>query len=108
MAHDRTRKAGIEANQVFDLTERVEYGHEGTASRKLMDSGAGTVTPSVLDEGQGFSEHTAPFDASAQVVDSRGEFIIGGVRATCGPGRYSSRPQTPRTPCGLRHASRRP
>jgi quercetin dioxygenase-like cupin family protein len=64
---------------VFSLPELAQYGDDAIVSRTLMKRPTGTVTLFAFDQGQELSEHTAPFDAIAQVLDGQGEFIIGGV-----------------------------
>jgi quercetin dioxygenase-like cupin family protein len=39
---------------------------------------AGSVTVFAFDEGQGFSEHIAPFDALVQVLEGEAEITIAG------------------------------
>ena len=45
------------------------------------------MTLFAFDEGQGLSEHTAPFDALVQVIDGEGEFIIGDKPHKVGEGQ---------------------
>ncbi len=47
-------------------------------SREIIKKGTGNVTLFAFDEGQGLSEHTAPFDALAQVVVGDAEIMISG------------------------------
>jgi len=77
MATEKTGTPKIQASEVFDLAELVEYGAGAVVSRTLVENDAGTVTLFAFDQGQNLSEHTAPFDALVQVVDGQGEFIIG-------------------------------
>jgi quercetin dioxygenase-like cupin family protein len=84
-----TKKSGepkIPAGQVLHLAALVEYGEGAVVSRTLVENDAGTVTLFAFDEGQGLSEHTAPFDALVQVVDGQGEFVIGGESCRMGVG----------------------
>jgi quercetin dioxygenase-like cupin family protein len=66
------------AAQAATLTELVAYQPEAVVSRTLIDKKAGTVTLFAFDEGQGLSEHTAPFDAMVCVLDGEAEVIISG------------------------------
>ena len=50
------------------------YQDGAVVSRTLLKRGGGTVTLFAFDEGQALSEHTAPFDAIAQVLE--GEALI--------------------------------
>jgi quercetin dioxygenase-like cupin family protein len=47
-------------------------------SREIVKKPAGNVTLFAFDEGQGLSEHTAPFDALVQVVEGAAEISIAG------------------------------
>ena len=56
-----TRK--IREGQPLDATRLVEYGEGAVVSRTLLETKSGSVTLFAFDQGQGLSEHTAPFDA---------------------------------------------
>jgi hypothetical protein len=45
------------------LKDLVNYQEGAVVSRTLVNRTTGTVTLFAFDEGQGLSEHTAPFDA---------------------------------------------
>jgi len=47
-------------------------------SKTLLDKKTGTLTLFAFDAGQGLSEHTAPFDATVQILDGEAELTIGG------------------------------
>ncbi len=47
-------------------------------SKTLLHKPAGTVTLFAFDKGQGLSEHTAPFDAMATIVEGKAHIVIGG------------------------------
>lgn len=64
--------------QIFKLADLVEYQEGSVVSRTLIDKETGTVTLFAFDEGQGLSEHTAPFDAMAYVLDGEAEISIAG------------------------------
>src|SRR5271157_2880290 len=65
--------AGV--NRLVDL---VAYQTGSVVSRTLIDKKAGTVTLFSFDEGQGLSEHTAPFDALVCILDGEAEISISG------------------------------
>ena len=48
-------------------------------SRILLKRDGGSVTLFAFDEGQSLSEHTAPFDAVAQVLEGEALITIAGV-----------------------------
>ena len=60
------------------LAAAVQYAEGSVVSKTLLDKKAGTLTLFAFDAGQGLSEHTAPFDATVQVLDGEGELTIGG------------------------------
>ncbi len=66
------------AGQVMDLEGLVSYQPGSIVSRTVIEKKTGTVTLFAFDEGQGLSEHTAPFDAMVCVVDGEAEISISG------------------------------
>ncbi len=50
--------------EVEKLGEMVGYQKQSVVSRTVIDKPKGTVTLFAFAEGEGLSEHTAPFDAS--------------------------------------------
>ncbi len=66
--------------QVRPLEELVDYQQGSVVSRTLMQKDVGTVTLFAFSEGQGLSEHTAPYDALVHVLEGRAEVIISGTR----------------------------
>ena len=75
----RGREENEELKQeATNLADLVEYQAGSIVSRTLMDKGTGTVTLFAFDEGEGLSEHTAPFDAMVYVLDGEVEISISG------------------------------
>ena len=64
--------------QVLNVVDLVDYQEGSVVSRTIMDKGTGTVTLFAFGEGQGLSEHTAPFDALVYLLDGEAEIIISG------------------------------
>ena len=58
------------------------YQDGAVVSRTLLKRGGGTVTLFAFDEGQALSEHTAPFDAIAQVLEGEALITIAGTPIT--------------------------
>jgi quercetin dioxygenase-like cupin family protein len=54
----------------------VNYRDGAVARREIVRKPTGSVTIFAFDEGQGLSEHTAPFDALAQGVEGEAEIMI--------------------------------
>ncbi len=60
------------------MKELVSYQSGSVVSRTLIDRKIGTITLFSFAEGQGLSEHTAPYDAFVQIVDGTAEVTIDG------------------------------
>ncbi len=54
----------------------IDYQSDSVVSKTLIDKKQGTVTLFAFDKGQGLSEHTAPFDATAYIIDGKAEISI--------------------------------
>jgi quercetin dioxygenase-like cupin family protein len=54
------------------------YQDGAVVSRTLLKRAGGTVTLFAFDEGQALSEHTAPFDAVAYVLEGEADITIAG------------------------------
>ncbi len=72
--------------EAIRLEEVLTYVPGSVVSRTLIKRPVGTVTLFSFDEGQGLSEHTAPFDALVQVLEGQAELTIGGNPVTAGAG----------------------
>jgi len=72
--------------QAIGLADHISYAEGAVVSKTLLDKAAGTLTLFSFDAGQGLSEHTAPFDASVQILDGEALITIDGaeVRARAG------------------------
>jgi len=64
--------------RVNRLVDLVDYQGGSVVSRTIIDKNTGTVTLFSFDEGQGLSEHTAPFDALVYLLDGEAEIAISG------------------------------
>jgi len=64
--------------QSMRLIDLADYQEGSVVSRTIIDKKAGTVTFFAFDEGQGLSEHTAPFDAMVYLLEGEAEIIISG------------------------------
>jgi quercetin dioxygenase-like cupin family protein len=71
-------KCEMPAGEAVRLTELVNYQEGAVVSRTLVNRGTGTVTLFAFDEGQGLSEHTAPFDALAHLLEGNAEIVVSG------------------------------
>jgi quercetin dioxygenase-like cupin family protein len=79
-------QSAVPAAQAIQLSDLVEHGDGAIVSRTLTKGSAGTLTLFAFDAGQELSEHSAPFEAWAHVIDGVGVFTIGGqaVRVEAG------------------------
>jgi quercetin dioxygenase-like cupin family protein len=68
----------FEKAKVFSFNESIEYSDRGIVSKTVLKKETGNISIFSFDKGEALSEHTAPFDAMIQVVDGKGEIIIGG------------------------------
>jgi quercetin dioxygenase-like cupin family protein len=56
----------------------IDYQQDSVVSRTLVKKKTGTVTLFAFDQGQALSEHTAPFDAMAQITEGEAEITVSG------------------------------
>jgi quercetin dioxygenase-like cupin family protein len=56
----------------------MQYQPGSVVSREILKKNTGSVTLFAFDEGQGLSEHTAPFDALVYVLEGAVEIMISG------------------------------
>ena len=68
----------FEKGKTFSFNESVEYSEGGIVSKTVLKKESGNISLFSFDKGEALSEHEAPFDAVIQVVDGKGEVIIGG------------------------------
>lgn len=82
MRAKRTRtQERLTPGEKADLASLVAYQPGSIVSRTLVEDKAGTVTLFAFDEGQGLSEHTAPYDALLQLLEGAAEVAIAGKRS---------------------------
>jgi quercetin dioxygenase-like cupin family protein len=66
--------------------ELAGYQEGSVVSRVLLKRSGGTITFFAFDAGQGLSEHTAPFDALAHILEGDAEITIAGTVVRVGAG----------------------
>ena len=69
---------GFPAARSAIVAELADYQADAIVSREIVKKSTGSVTFFAFDEGQGLSEHTAPFDALVQVLEGEAEIMISG------------------------------
>ena len=76
---DQPKEAGrIPVAEVVRSADLVSYQNGSVVSRTIVKRDTGNVTLFAFDQGQGLSEHTAPFDALAHVLEGEAEIKISG------------------------------
>ncbi len=64
--------------EVIKVVDLGNYQPGAIVSRTLIDKANGSVTFFAFAQGQGLSEHTAPYDALVHVVEGELEVLISG------------------------------
>jgi quercetin dioxygenase-like cupin family protein len=68
----------FEKSKIFNYNESIEYSEGAIVSKTVLKKETGNISLFAFAKGEALSEHTAPFDAMIQVVDGKGEILIGG------------------------------
>ncbi len=61
---------------VIKLKDLAAYQDHSVVSREIIRKPTGTMTVFAFDEGEGLSEHTAPFDAVVFLLEGEAEITI--------------------------------
>jgi quercetin dioxygenase-like cupin family protein len=72
--------------EVVRLVNLANNQEGSVVRRTVVNRGTGTITLFAFDEGQGLSEHTAPFDTIAHILKGEPEIKVSGkpLRPTAG------------------------
>ena len=62
--------------QAANLSSLIDYQAGSVVSRTIIDKTAGTVTVFAFEQGQGLSEHTAPYNALVYIIDGEAQVTI--------------------------------
>jgi quercetin dioxygenase-like cupin family protein len=65
-------------SEILVLVEMVNYQDGAVVSRQITKAETGNVTLFAFDKDQGLSEHTAPFDALAHILEGEAQVSISG------------------------------
>jgi hypothetical protein len=84
-----------ELEDVVALAELVQYQPGAVVSRTIVKKPVGTVTAFAFDQGEGLSEHTAPFDALVILIEGEAEISIAGVPHRVAAGQLLRLPAGP-------------
>lgn len=66
----------INKSEKFNLAGAVEYASGSVVSKTIEKKDSGNLTLFAFDQGQGLSEHSAPFDAMVNIIDGKAEVTI--------------------------------
>lgn len=69
-------KSAMPVAETVRIADLVGYQEGAVVSRTLISRPTGTVTLFAFDESQALSEHTAPFDAMAQILEGEAEIVV--------------------------------
>lgn len=69
---------GLSGAEIAKAAELVNYQDGAVVSREIIKKPTGNVTIFAFDEGEGLSEHTAPFDALVHVLEGEADIRIAG------------------------------
>ncbi len=61
---------------VYRLADQIAYADGSVVSKIVSKKETGNITLFSFDQGQGLSEHTAPFDAFIQILDGTATVTI--------------------------------
>ena len=64
--------------QKFSFVKEVEYNAGGIVSKNVLKRPTGNLSLFAFDKGESLSTHTAPFDATVQVLEGKARIVIGG------------------------------
>jgi len=64
--------------KIENLKGLINYQDGSVVSREIIRKSTGIITLFAFDNGQGLSEHTAPFDAMVQILEGEAEITISG------------------------------
>jgi len=78
--------------EVRELSQLLQYQDGSIVSRVLLKNKGGTTTLFAFAEGEGLSEHTAPFDALVLAVDGEAEIQVGEEKFTVRQGETITLP----------------
>jgi quercetin dioxygenase-like cupin family protein len=61
----------------FNFATEVDYSSGGIVSKNVLKHPTGNISLFAFDKGESLSTHTAPFDATVQVLEGKAHIVIG-------------------------------
>ncbi len=77
---------------VLTLKDSIDYSSGATVSKIITKNKNGSTTLFSFDQGQNLSEHTAPFDATALILEGKCEISIAGESHLLSEGQLITMP----------------
>ena len=66
----------FEKSKKYSIINSIDYVSGGIASKQIIKKRTGNITVFSFAEGEGLSEHTAPFDALVHIIEGEAEVVI--------------------------------
>lgn len=85
-------KQSFVSGEVYNLKKSISVAEGGVVSKQFIKNKGGNVTFFAFDQGQGLSEHTAPFDAVVQIIEGKAEISIDGKKQEVSEGEIINMP----------------
>ena len=63
-----------------NINQLINFQEGSVVSKEIINKPTGTVTLFAFAKGQGLSEHTAPYDALAIIIEGLAEITVSGVK----------------------------
>ncbi len=82
MPNENPSKVNDLIGRNINLSGLIDYQQDAVVSKTVVAKNTGTVTLFAFDEGQGLSEHSAPYDALVHVLDGEAVITIDGKEQT--------------------------
>lgn len=77
----------LRPSERLSVADLANYQDGSVVSRTLINRKTGTITLFAFDSGQALSEHTAPYDALAHILEGDAEITISGKPFALGAGQ---------------------
>ncbi|PKP31977.1 MAG: cupin domain-containing protein [Bacteroidetes bacterium HGW-Bacteroidetes-16] len=68
----------FEKGKKFSYNNSIAYADKAVVSKHILKTETGNISLFAFDQGEGLSEHTAPFDAVVYIVDGKADILING------------------------------
>lgn len=68
----------FEKGKKFSYNNSIAYANKAVVSKHVLKTETGNISLFAFDQGEGLSEHTAPFDAVVYIVDGKADILING------------------------------